>query len=129
MDELNHKLEEMIQQGTSQMSKKTEGEDQVNVKNVNTIKNETKKEIRFEMKSRRKRRYTTTIDTYQPRRQRNYAIMTLPSGLFLVSIIMVYLYPYTFMGLFGVFVCLLFGFKYFLTWLNELTDEIIKSLK
>lgn len=127
MDELNVRLEEMIQQGTSQMSKKKIDEKSVDPEEVFTSDQPYQKSTPQRMRRRRKRQ-GLEIQRYSNTRKQ-YSIMTLPSGLLLISFILVYLYPYTLLGVFGVFMCLFVGFKYFILWLNELSDEIMKIFK
>ena len=122
MDEMNLKLEEMIQQGTTQMGK-AKLDEKIDIKLKHQTATKTKR-----VRTKRTLR-ETGIQRYQEPKMKQYAIMTLPSGLFLLSFIMVYMYPYTLMGIFAIFMCLFVGFKYFVLWLNELSDEVMKMMK
>ena len=138
MDELNIRLEEMIQQGTSQMTKQKIDEKNaeevrpldINVEDSQTS-HTTKTYKRESIASRRRNRRAQKpmeVQRYNST-TKQYAIMTLPSGLLLISFILIYLYPYTLIGVVSVFMCLFVGFKYFILWLNELSDEIMKVFK
>eukprot|EP00835_Amoeboradix_gromovi_P000530 NODE_18_length_40692_cov_0.469183.p23 type:complete len:123 gc:universal NODE_18_length_40692_cov_0.469183:12568-12200(-) len=122
MDDLNSRLEAMIHQGTSQVTKSKLDE-----------KSPEDEPKRPNISNRRPRRVRKTppleVQRYRNNVKTQYAIMTLPSGLLLTSFILIYLYPYTLVGVFAVFMCLFIGFKYFILWLNELSDEIMKMFK
>ena len=116
----------MIHQGNAQMGKARVDE------KMDTIEGTPRRPARQTRKSavnpKRRNGVPMAMERYNGM-PKQYAIMTLPSGLILVSFILVYLYPYSLMGIVGVFMCLFVGFKYFILWLNELTDEIMKMLK